>query len=61
MCCHVERRTYLRIAGLGDTAGIERYLDKLDAADQAAPAGDARPIKDKIAALEEEMDRLKKL
>ena len=42
-------------------AGIERYLDKLDAADQAAPAEDTRPIKDKIAALEEEMDRLKKL
>ena len=42
-------------------AGIERYLDKLDAADQAAPAEDARPIKDKIAALKEEMERLKKL
>ena len=42
-------------------ASIERYLDKLDAADQAAPAEDTRPIKDKIAALEEEMDRLKKL
>ena len=41
-------------------AGIERYLDKLDSADQAAPAEDARPIKDKIAALKEEMDRLKK-
>jgi len=42
-------------------ASIERYLDKLDAADQAAPAEDTRPIKDKIAALGEEMDRLKKL
>jgi len=42
-------------------ASIERYLDKLDAADQAASAEDTRPIKDKIAALEEEMDRLKKL
>ena len=42
-------------------ASIERYLDKLDAADQAAPAEDTRPIKDKIAALEEEMGRLKKL
>ena len=42
-------------------ASIERYLDKLDSADQAAPPEDTRPIKDKIAALEEEMDRLKKL
>jgi len=42
-------------------ASIERYLDNLDDADQAAPPDDARPIKDKIAALEDEMDRLKKL
>ena len=42
-------------------ASIERYLDKLDDADQAAPAEDVRPIKEKIAALEDEMDRLKKL
>ena len=42
-------------------ASIERYLDQLDEADAAAPAEDTRPIKDKIAALEEEMDRLKKL
>lgn len=42
-------------------ASIERYLDKLDDADQAAPPEDVRPIKDKVAALEEEMDRLKKL
>lgn len=42
-------------------ASIERYLDQLDAADNAAPAEDQRPIKDKIAALEEEMERLKKL
>ena len=42
-------------------ASIERYLDQLDEADDAAPAEDARPIKDKIAALEAEMDRLKKL
>jgi len=42
-------------------ASIERYLGKLDDADQAALPEDTRPIKDKIAALEEEMDRLKKL
>jgi len=42
-------------------AGIARYLDQLDAADDAAPAEDQRPIQEKIAALEEEMDRLKKL
>jgi transposase len=42
-------------------ASIERYLDQLDEADNAAPAEDQRPIQDKIAALEEEMDRLKKL
>ena len=42
-------------------ASIERYLDQLDSADHAAPPEDTRPIKDKIAALEEEMDRLKKL
>jgi transposase len=42
-------------------SSIERYLDQLDEADQASPAADQRPIKDKIAALEEEMDRLKKL
>jgi len=40
---------------------IERYLDQLDDADQAAPPEDTRPLKDKLAALEEEMDRLKKL
>lgn len=42
-------------------ASIDRYLDKLDRADQAAPPEDTRPIQDKIAALKEEMDRLKKL
>ena len=42
-------------------ASIERYLSELDSADQAAPPKDTRPIKDKIVALEEEMDRLKKL
>ena len=42
-------------------ASIERYLQELDDADQSAPAEDTRPLKDKIAALTEEMDRLKKL
>ena len=42
-------------------ASIERYLQALDDADQSAPAEDTRPLKDKIAALTEEMDRLKKL
>ena len=42
-------------------ASIERYLDKLDETDESAFAEDTRPIKHKIAALEEEMDRLKKL
>jgi len=42
-------------------ASIERYLGELDSADQAGPAEDTRPLKDKIVALEEEMDRLKKL
>jgi transposase len=41
-------------------ASIERYLDELDKADQSAPPRDTRSLKDKIAALEEEMDRLKK-
>jgi len=42
-------------------ASIERYLDELDNADRSAPPEDTRPLKDKIAALTEEMDRLKKL
>ena len=42
-------------------ASIERYLGELDDADQSAPPEDTRPVKDKIAALTEEMDRLKKL
>jgi transposase len=42
-------------------AGIDRYLNELDKADRSAPPEDTRPLKDKIAALEEEMDRLKKL
>jgi transposase len=42
-------------------ASIERYLDELDEADDQALPEDTRPIHEKIAALEEEMDRLKKL
>ncbi|MEM1143433.1 MAG: IS1182 family transposase [Pseudomonadota bacterium] len=42
-------------------ASIERYLDQLDKTDRATPAEDKRPIKDKIRALKEEMNRLKKL
>jgi hypothetical protein len=41
-------------------ASIERYLGKLDNADRSAPPEDTRTLKDKIAALTEEMDRLKK-
>ena len=41
-------------------ASIERYLVELDAADAAAPPEETRSLKEKIAALEEEMDRLKK-
>jgi hypothetical protein len=42
-------------------ASIERYLGKLDQADRSAPPEDTRPLKDRIAALTEEMDRLKKI
>ncbi len=42
-------------------ASIDRYLTELDKADRSAPPEDTRPLKDKIAALTEEMDRLKKL
>jgi transposase len=42
-------------------ASIERYLGELDQADRSAPPEDTRPLKDRIAALTEEMDRLKKL
>lgn len=42
-------------------ASIDRYLGELDKTDRSAPPEDTRPLKDKIAALEEEMDRLKKL
>jgi len=41
-------------------ASIERYLDVLDSADADAPTEDSRSIAEKIAALKEEMDRLKK-
>ena len=41
-------------------ASIDRYLGELDTADQSAPPEDTRSLKDKIAALTEEMDRLKK-
>ena len=42
-------------------ASIERYLSELDQADAAAPPEETRSLKDKITALEEQMDRLKKL
>jgi hypothetical protein len=42
-------------------ASIERYLSELDQADAAAPSEETRYLKEKITALEEEMDRLKKL
>jgi transposase len=41
-------------------ASIEGYMEELDQADASAPAEDTRSIKEKLAALEEEMDRLKK-
>jgi transposase len=41
-------------------ASIERYLEKLDGADRNAPPEDTRTIEEKITALKEEMDRLKK-
>jgi transposase len=41
-------------------ASIERYLGKLDDADESAPPEDTRSLKDKIAALTKEMDQLKK-
>jgi len=43
-------------------ASIERYLEKLAAADQAEPAEDKnRTLEDKVAAMRKEMARLKKL
>ena len=41
-------------------ASIDRYLGELDSADAQAPSEDSRSIEEKIAALKEEMDRLKK-
>jgi transposase len=41
-------------------ASIERYLGELDKADRSAPPEDTRPLKNKLAALAEEMERLKK-
>ena len=41
-------------------ASIERYLNELDKTDRSAPPRDSRSLKDKLAALTEEMDRLKK-
>ena len=42
-------------------ASIERYMGELDSNDEAAPKEDTRPVREKIEALEQEMDRLKKL
>jgi hypothetical protein len=42
-------------------ASIDRYLDKLDRADGAAPAEEQHRLEDKVAALKEELERLKKL
>jgi len=41
-------------------ASIERYMGELDNADESAPPEDTRSMDEKIAALKEEMDRLKK-
>jgi transposase len=41
-------------------ASIEDYMAELDQADASAPPEDTRSITEKLAALEEEMDRLKK-
>ncbi len=42
-------------------AGIDRYLGELDSADAAAPVEETQRIKDRVKALTEEMERLKKL
>lgn len=42
-------------------ASIERYLAELDAADAASPPEKTQSLRDRVAALEKEMDRLKKL
>ena len=39
---------------------IDRYLDQLERSDQAEPPKDGRSVEEKIAALKEEMDSLKK-
>ena len=41
-------------------ASIAKYLDRMDQADAEASPDDTRTLQEKIAALEEEMDRLKK-
>ena len=41
-------------------ASIDRYLDELALMDEHEPAEDKQPFEDKINALKEEMDRLKK-
>jgi transposase len=47
-----------RLAEVG--VSIDRYLGELDNADQSAPPEDTRSLRDKTAALTDEMDRLKK-
>jgi hypothetical protein len=42
-------------------ASIDRYLGELARADEAAPVEQTQPIEDRVSALKEEMDRLKKL
>jgi transposase len=42
-------------------ASIDRYLGELDRADEAAPAAQTQPLEDRVAALKEELERLKKL
>ncbi len=42
-------------------ASITRYLVELDTADATAPPEESRSLREKVTALEEEMDRLKKL
>jgi translation elongation factor EF-Tu-like GTPase len=42
-------------------ASIDRYLGELERADEAAPVEQTQPIEDRVAALKEELERLKKL
>jgi len=42
------------------SASIDRYLDQLADADEQEPAEDKRKLEDRLAALQEEMDQLKK-